>query len=67
MIEFVEWACSTYGYTIPQTLSMPAAHIALLYRCNAHSSGACKSGTFMEDDLAVEMREVMEKLNERRE
>ena len=31
---------------------MPVSDIALLYRCNAHGSGICKSGTFQEDDMA---------------
>lgn len=54
-MEFAEWACRTYGYTPKMVLDeIPVAHLAVLYRCYAHGSGMCKSGTFQEDDLFYE-------------
>lgn len=44
-------------------LSMPLSHLAILYRCNAHGTGMCKSGTFQEDDIAAEAQKLLEKMN----
>lgn len=57
----MEWLCSTYGYSVSYVLDeLPAAHAALLYRASVHTTGACKSGTFQEDDLAAKMAKEME-------
>ena len=55
MIEFVEWACRTYGWTVDEVVEMPLSHLAMLWRCNAHGSGRNKSGTFEEDDLSARL------------
>lgn len=60
MIEFTEWACHTYGWTVRQVLDMPIGHLAILWRCNSHGSGANKSGTFEEDDLAERLKRLAE-------
>lgn len=40
---------------------MPLSDLAVLYRCNAHGQGYCKSGTFQADDAADEFSKLLPK------
>ena len=43
---------------VQEVLDMPLAHLALLWRCNAHGSGVNRSGTFEEDDISLRLAEL---------
>ena len=63
VIEFAEWCCRTYGYKLREVVEMPLSDMAILYRCNAHGQGYCKSGTFQADDAADEFANLLPKEN----
>lgn len=50
--ELVEWFARTYGYMPGTTLSMPAAQVALLWRCWTQGPGGSKTGTLVENEIA---------------
>lgn len=58
----MEWACRTYGWRVQEVMDMPLAHLALLWRCNAHGSGINRSGTFEEDDISLRLAELAKEM-----
>jgi hypothetical protein len=56
LIELVEWACRTYGWSFQHvSYELPAIHLASLYRAYAQGPGGLRSGTLLEDEQAPDL------------